>query len=50
MTKVRIELEEVAGCVQRNSIRVWQDGKELTDGLVKGITLVNLARDIVEHI
>ena len=49
MAKIRIEFDEVASYPQLNTIRLWIDGKEISDGLKKGTmikiwahTLINL--------
>ena len=48
MSKVKIEFEEVAGYPQIGTIRLWVDGKEIIDGLMKG-TRINLwAQELTE--
>jgi len=50
MSRIKIEFEETAGYPQRDTIRMWQDGEEITDGLKKGTLLVVFARKIVSTI
>ena len=42
--KVKIEFEEVAGYAQRDSIRLWVEEKEITDGYEKARFLQNLEK------
>ncbi len=44
--KVRLEFEEIAGYPQLGTFRLWIDGKEITDGLMKGTYIKGYAANL----